>query len=147
MNMLIIKGRLTRDVELKYAQSGIAVGKSSIAVDDGYGDKKKVFFFNFVSFKKTAELISTHFKKGNEILLTGKLTQSKWTDKNGVNKTSNDILVTSFDFCGYNKKDDNNNSQSQNQSNKQSQDQQQNPNADFPEFDDGQDIDDKDAPF
>ena len=49
MNKVVQIGRMTKDAELKYLPgSGTAVANFSIAVDDGFGDNKKTFFFNIV---------------------------------------------------------------------------------------------------
>jgi len=80
MNIIILKGNLTKDIELRYTPSGLAVGKSSIAITDGFGDKQKTFFFDLTFFGKTAEMVNQHFRKGSQILIHGKLAQETWTD-------------------------------------------------------------------
>ena len=88
MNILILKGNLSKDIELRYTPSGVAVGKSSIAITDGYGDKQKTFFFELTFFGKTAEMVKQHFHKGSQILVNGKLVQETWMDsQTGQNRS------------------------------------------------------------
>ena len=135
MNLVILKGRFTRDIELSFTNNQVAIAKGSIAVNDNYKEKENTYFFNVTAFAKTAEMIAEYFGKGKEILITGKLTQNKWTDKEGKDRTSNDIIINSFDFCGK-KSDSANNAPSEPQQDTQSND--------FPQFD--QD-DPNDVPF
>ena len=98
MNKVIIMGRMTKDPELKYSQSGTAVAKFSIAVDTGWGDKKETSFFNVVAFKKSAENICKYFSKGQRILCEGSLKQNSWTDKDGNKRSTVEINLFQFDF-------------------------------------------------
>ena len=99
MNKTIIKGRLTRDPELRTVQSDLKITTFSVAVPREY-NRDKTDFFDCKAFRKQAEVISTHFTKGKEILISGRMEQSKWTDKNGVNRTSWELIVEDFEFCG-----------------------------------------------
>ena len=73
MNSVLLIGRLTRDPEVRYtAETQLAVAKFSLAIDDGYGEKKKTNFPSIVTFGKTAEscekfLGNTLTKKDNQI--------------------------------------------------------------------------------
>ena len=72
MNKCIFVGRTTRDVELRYTQSAnpLAVGRTSIAVERGYGDKKKTSFFNISAFGETAETMGQFVKSVIALLHT-----------------------------------------------------------------------------
>ena len=99
MNSCTIKGRLTRDPELRVAGSDLKIVTFSVAVPREY-NREKVDFFDCKAFRKQAELINTHFTKGKEILLSGSMEQSKWTDKNGNARVSWELNVDKFEFCG-----------------------------------------------
>jgi single-strand DNA-binding protein len=71
MNHYTCIGRWAKDIELKYLPDGTAVANSTIAVDEGYGDKKKTHFFNVVMWKKTAEAVANYSGKGKKIALEG----------------------------------------------------------------------------
>jgi len=104
INILIIKGNLTKDVELKFSQAGMAIAKFTVAVarmkkDDGAD------FFNCTAFSKTAELIADSLRKGSPILINGHVTLGSYEDKEGVKKYTTDVMVDRFEFIG--KKEEN----------------------------------------
>ena len=100
MNLVVLKGNLTKDVELRYSPSGTAVGKSSIAISDGYKDKQNTYFFNLTFFGKTAEMANQYLYKGSQVLVKGKLVQESWTDNMGNKKQNVSITVENMEFCG-----------------------------------------------
>jgi single-strand DNA-binding protein len=101
MNKCIFIARTTKDVELRYSQgdNSMAIGRFSIAVDSGYGDKKKTNFFNMTAFGKTAETLEKYVKKGAKVALECEANQSQYTDKNGNNVNTVDFIVKNFEFC------------------------------------------------
>lgn len=111
MNVIVIKGRLTRDPELSSFKNSNgdnrAVCRFSVAVNRDYGDDAD--FFNCSIFGKRAEVIDKYFSKGSEIVCQGKMEQKKYKDKDGNDRTTWNLIVRDFDFCG--KKSDNNDSE------------------------------------
>lgn len=101
MNKCIFVGRTTRDVELRYTQSAnpLAVGRTSIAVESGYGDKKKTSFFNISAFGKTAETMDKFVKKGTKVILECEATQNEYTDREGKKQNTVSFIVKSFEFA------------------------------------------------
>ena len=101
MNKCIFVGRTTRDVELRYTQSAnpLAVGITSIAVESGYGDKKKTSFFNISAFGKTAETMDKFVKKGTKIILECEAAQNEYTDREGKKQNTVSFIVKSFEFA------------------------------------------------
>lgn len=103
MNSIIIKGRLTKDPELRNTNSGIAVCNISVAVDRSYQSKdgeKQSDFFDCVFWKQGAEFVSRYFHKGQEILVSGEMQSRKYTDKDGNNRTAWEIQNCHAEFCG-----------------------------------------------
>jgi single-strand DNA-binding protein len=100
LNLLVLKGRLTRDPELSHTAGGTPVCKFGLASNDGYGDDQRTMFIDCVSFRKTAEVINEHFRKGKPILVNGKLTLNQWTDRDGNRRSKHECLVFGFDFLG-----------------------------------------------
>lgn len=102
MNSVHLIGRLTKNVELKYTPSSLAVANFTIAINDNYmKDKEKVertYFFDVVAFGKTAEIINQYFTKAVRIGITGKLVQERWSDKDGKNKSKITIQLEEFFF-------------------------------------------------
>ncbi|WP_060793372.1 MULTISPECIES: single-stranded DNA-binding protein [Fusobacterium] len=96
MNVISLMGRLTRDPEVKFGQSGKAYCRFSVAVNRPFS-KDEADFINCVSFGKTAELIGEYFRKGHQIALVGRLQMNQY-ESNGEKRTSYDVVVDSFDF-------------------------------------------------
>jgi single-strand DNA-binding protein len=100
MNKWCGTGRLTRDVELRYAGE-IALAKFSIAVQrdfkrDGEPDAD---FLNCTVFGKRAETLSQYFTKGMKIEITGRIQTGNYTNKDGVKVYTTDIMVENFGFA------------------------------------------------
>lgn len=99
MNNWIATGRTTEDVELRYTQAQLAVGSFTLAVDDGYGDKKTTSFFHCTAFGKRAEALEKYVKKGMKILVNGRPKQDTWEDKEGHKRTAVSFLVNDWEFA------------------------------------------------
>ena len=97
-NKVILVGRTTRVPEVKMTSGMTKVVNFTLAVDNGYGETQKTDFFNCVAFGKTAETIATYVKKGDLILVEGRLEIDKWVDKSGINREKPKIYVSSFRF-------------------------------------------------
>jgi len=102
LNKVILIGRLTRDPELSYIQSGTAVAKFSIASNRSYTinneRKEQVSYFNCVAWGKSGELIAQYTKKGNRICIEGRLQQNSWEDKDGNKRSTIDVVVENSQF-------------------------------------------------
>jgi len=106
MNLVVLKGNLTKDIELKYTPNGTAIGKSSIAITDGFGDNQKTFFFDLTFWGKTAEMVNQYFNKGSQILINGRLAQDTWTAQDGTSRSKVHVIVERVEFCGKKNKGD-----------------------------------------
>lgn len=101
MNRVNLLGNITKDIELKETSSGVKYTRFSIAVrrtfknEDGDYDTD---FFNVIAWRKTAEIINEYFNKGSRIAISGKLQMSKYTDKDGNDRTSTEIVAEEIDF-------------------------------------------------
>ena len=105
-NKVILMGNLTRDPELKHAQSGLVIVKFGLAVNrkskDQHGKPKETTcFVDLTAFGKTGEAIEKYLKKGDPLHIEGHLEYSTWEDKNGGGKRSkHTVTVDSFQFIG-----------------------------------------------
>ncbi len=101
MNKIIIKGRLTRDPEMKTGGNGVEFCKFSVAVNRRpVKDKPDTAdFFDCTAFGKTGAAIGQYMNKGREILVEGRM-ESSHTDKDGQKRTFWGVTVDSFEFCG-----------------------------------------------
>ena len=89
VNHVVLIGRLTRDPELTYTQSGSAVCRFSIAVNRtsgtrGENQEESTSFFNIVAWNKTAEICKEYLNKGKQVAVDGRLQQRRWTATDGV---------------------------------------------------------------
>lgn len=104
INKVIIIGRTTRDLELRYTPSGTAVAGFAIANNKSYsqgGEKKEqVSYFDCVVWSKLAEIMTEYVKKGQQIVIEGRLSQRRWKDADGNNKSKIEIIVETFQFIG-----------------------------------------------
>ena len=97
MNYVSLLGRLTRDVEVTYTQSGKAYARFSLAVSRGTSNRDEVDFINCIAWEKRAETISQYFKKGSRILVQGRISTGSY-EKNGETRYTTDVVVNNFDF-------------------------------------------------
>ena len=103
MNKIILMGRLTRDPETRYSQgeNATAVARFSIAVDRRFkrqGDPD-ADFFNCTAFGKQAEFVEKYLKQGTKILLTGRVQNDNYTNKNGEKVYSVRIIAEEIEFA------------------------------------------------
>lgn len=108
MNKFIASGNLVREPELTYSQTGTAIFRNALAVNDEY-KKDKTHFFNFTAFGKTAETMATYLQKGSKILVDASLNQNTY-EKDGQNRTSIELNINRFEFLNSKKQDDSNGS-------------------------------------
>lgn len=105
LNTVILIGRLTKDLELKYTTNGMAVGTGSIAVNRevvrNIEKVKETSFFNFSMFGKIAESLKVYMTKGKQICLQGALKQRTWNDENGRKHSVVEIIVENVQLLGW----------------------------------------------
>ena len=101
----IITGNLTRDPELRNTTTGKSVCSFSVAVNRVYKDtngeqKEEVSFIECSAWGRIGETIAQYGKKGNGVLVSGRLNQRSWEDKNGSKRSTVEIVVEDFNFVG-----------------------------------------------
>lgn len=99
MNNLVIKGRISSDIELRATSSGKEVAIFNVAVNRQF-DRETTDFFSVSAWGKTGVFVSTYFSKGQEILLSGPMQSRKWQDKEGNNRVSWELIANQVEFCG-----------------------------------------------
>lgn len=104
VNKVILVGNLTRDPEVRTLNSGERVANFSLATSEQWKDKstgerkEKAEFHRVVVFNDNlVGIIEKYVKKGSTIYLEGKLQTRKWTDQQGVEKYSTEVVVGRFD--------------------------------------------------
>lgn len=104
MNKVIMIGHLARDIELRYTQSQMAIGKTAIAVTRKYtlnGEKREeTCFIDLTFFGKQAEIANQYLGKGSKLAVEGYLKFEQWQDNNGQNHSKHSIAVESMEMLG-----------------------------------------------
>ena len=96
-------GRLTYEPELKTTPSGVSVIRFQIACDRSYqsaGQERQADFIDCVAWRQRAEFISRYFHKGSMIAIEGTIQTQNFTDKNGNNRKSVEVVANNVSFCG-----------------------------------------------
>ncbi len=111
-NKVVLVGNLTRDIELRYSQSGMAIAKTAIATSRKFtsnGEKKEeVMFIDLTFFGRSGEVANQYLRKGSKILVDGRIQFDQWVDQNGGKRSKHSIAVESMQMLD--SKGDNQNS-------------------------------------
>lgn len=100
-NLVVLTGRLTADVELKYTQNNVPVCSFTIAVERRYrqGEERQSDFITIVAWRQTAEFVSKHFSKGSMIGIEGSIQTRRYQDKEtGKNRTAFEVVANNVQF-------------------------------------------------
>ena len=102
MNKVILLGRLTKDVELRYTKNtNNAVASFSLAVNRAFvkqGEERQADFFNVIAWNKLAESISKYVSKGQQIAISGRLETRTWENENGIKHYVTEVIAEEVDF-------------------------------------------------
>jgi len=104
-NKIILAGNLTRDIEVRYSQSGAAIGNSAIASTRKFKSqtgeqKEEVLFVDITFFGRTAEVANQYLRKGSKILVDGRLKLDQWTAQDGSKRSKHSVTVESMTMLG-----------------------------------------------
>ena len=105
INKVIIVGTLGKDPEVRYSQSGSALTSISLATNEKWKDKngetqERTEWHRIKFFGKLAEIAGEYLKKGGQVYIEGSLRTDKYTDKQGVEKYSTDIIANEMQMLG-----------------------------------------------
>jgi len=103
MNKVILMGNLTRDIEIRYSQSGSAIGNTGIATNRKWKSqtgeqKEEVMFVDLTFFGRTAEIANQYLRKGSKVLVDGRLTLDQWTAQDGTKRSKHAVIVENLHF-------------------------------------------------
>ena len=101
INRVVLQGRLVRDPELKYANSGTAIGNFTVAVDRyaKAGEEKKTDFIKVICFGKQAENVAKFLGKGSECAVEGSIQTGSY-EKDGKKFYTTEVLANRVQFIG-----------------------------------------------
>lgn len=96
--------RLSRDVEIKYTQSGVAIGNLGLVNSEKFtqnGEKKEnTCFVDASIFGKMAEIANQYLRKGSQIFISGDLVFEQWVNQQGEKKSRHKIKINQFEMLG-----------------------------------------------
>ena len=111
MNTVILSGRLTKESDLRYTQTGTAIYSNTIAVDDGFGDNKKTYFIDITAFQKTAENAAQWTFKGQRVNIIGKLVKRSYDNAEGKKVYITEVHVQQIEYLTHKEKSGSDNPQ------------------------------------
>ena len=100
-NKVVLVGYLTRDVEIRYSQSGSAIGNVGIATNRRWKSqtgemKDETMFIDLTFFGRTAEVANQYLRKGSKVLVDGRLVLQQWTAQDGTKRSKHSVTVESL---------------------------------------------------
>ena len=100
-NKIILEGNLAREIEMVQTAGGMAIGKTSIAVNHKFKNKageskEEVLFIDLNFFGRTAEILNQYCRKGSKVLVDGTLKLESWTSKEGQKRSKHSVMVTTL---------------------------------------------------
>lgn len=117
MNKVILLGRLTKDVDVRYTQTtNIMVASFSLAVNRRFakeGEERQADFINVVAWSKTAEFCSKYFKKGQQVGIIGRIQTRNWEDDQGQKHYVTEVVAEEVYPIWNKTKDEQNKNQSE----------------------------------
>jgi single-strand DNA-binding protein len=106
VNKVILIGNLGRDPEVRYAPSGSAICNVTVATSRQWKDKtsgekqEETEWHRVVFYDRLAEIAGEYLKKGRPVYVEGRLKTRKWTDKDGVEKYTTEIVADQMQLLG-----------------------------------------------
>jgi len=101
-NKVVLAGNLSRDIEIRYSQSGTAVANTAIATSRKFnanGEKKEeVMFIDITFFGRSAEVANQFLRKGSKVLIEGRLQLDQWVDKDGGKRSKHSVVVETMNM-------------------------------------------------
>lgn len=102
INKAILMGRLTRDPEIRYSASGVAVARFTLAVDRRFvkqGEQRQADFINIVAFRQTAEFVGKYFVKGQLVAVVGSIQTRSWDGEDGQKRYATEVIAEEAHFA------------------------------------------------
>lgn len=103
-NKVILVGNLARDIELRYLNTGSAIGKTAIATNRKYTlngvKKEEICFIDLTFWGKSAEIANQYLKKGSQVLIEGRLMFETWQGNDGKTCSKHSITVENMKMLG-----------------------------------------------
>lgn len=119
MNKVIMIGHITKKIELRYLQSGIAVGNTTLVTNKNYkkpdGSKAQITcFIDIIFYGRLAEIANEYLQKGSKVSIEGRLNMAQWSDQHGNKRIKHNIIVESMEMLDSKDKNKSNDMQNNN---------------------------------
>jgi len=103
LNKIMIIGNVGKDPELQVTSDGTPFTRFSLAVNRSYksssGEKvEETEWFNVVTWRQLAEICERYLHKGSKVYIEGRLSQRKYTDREGIQRTAVDVIATDMEM-------------------------------------------------
>ena len=103
-NKVILIGNLTRDIELRHTQGGLAIAKLGMAINRKFTQngetKETTCFVDLTAFGRQAETLSQYVSKGSPLFVEGRLEYSTWESQEGGKRSKLEVVIENFQFMG-----------------------------------------------
>lgn len=105
VNKVILIGNLGKDPETRFMSNGDAVTNITVATTDAWKDKQgekqeKTEWHRVTFYRKLAEIVGEYLKKGSPVYIEGRLETRKWTDKEGIERYTTEIIANGMQMLG-----------------------------------------------
>lgn len=100
MNKVILAGRLTKDPEVKYTQTGKAVTRFNLAVNRPYTKEPTADFIPIVTWNKLAEICGNNLLKGSQVIVEGRMQISSYDGQDGKKRYITEVIADNIEFMG-----------------------------------------------
>jgi single-strand DNA-binding protein len=105
INKVILIGRLGKDPELRYTNTGTPVAKFSLATDEVFKDRageqqQRTEWHSIVAWNKLAEICGQYLTKGKQVYIEGSIRSRQWEDQNGNKRTAFEIIARDMKMLG-----------------------------------------------
>ena len=100
MNKVILAGRLTKDPEVRYTQTGVAVASFTLAVNRRFSKEKVADFIPIVVWDKIAEVVGNNLVKGSQVLIEGRIQIRSYDAQDGSKRYVTEVIAQELEFMG-----------------------------------------------
>lgn len=100
MNKVILAGRLTKDPEVRYTQTGVAVASFTLAVNRRFSKEKVADFIPIVVWDKIAEIVGNNLVKGSQVLIEGRIQIRSYEAQDGSKRYVTEVIANDVEFMG-----------------------------------------------
>ena len=103
MNKVVLIGRLTRDPELRYTGSNVAVATFTLAVNRNFSNQqgeREADFINIVVWRKQAENVKNYLSQGSQVAVEGRIQTRSYDDQNGQKRYVTEVVADNVEFLG-----------------------------------------------